>query len=117
MKIGRFQWENLTAAIGAFVTANPGKLVFAILLATILMLIPLKNIDTRTKMSDYLPECEYINADNMLRNEFDAVFTVVSILQSESGNVLDKKGLSILMDIEQAILSSLAFPVAFLGSS
>ncbi len=106
MKIGRFQWENLTAAIGAFVTANPGKLVFVILLATILMLIPLKNIDTRTKMSDYLPECEYIEADNMLRNEFDAVFTVVSILQSESGNVLDKEGLSILMDIEQAILSS-----------
>ena len=90
------RWEILTAAIGSFVTAHPAKIAFAVLLATALMVIPFKNTDTSTKMSDYLPECDCIAADQTVRREFDAVFTVVSILESASGNILDEAGLALL---------------------
>ena len=98
--------EKLTAAIGEWVITHPGKIVLGFVLVTILMAVPLRNLDTSTKLSDYLPECEYLQADEKLREEFNAAFTITSVLQAESGNILDREGLAKLVDIEDAILSS-----------
>lgn len=99
-------WEGLTGAIGKLVSRHPGKIVLVLLGITVVMWFPLRRIDTSTKMSDYLPECEYLQADEKLRNEFDATFTVVSIITAESGNMLDKRGITVLAELDEAICSS-----------
>ena len=106
MANGKSRWENLTGRVGELVRSHPGKIVLLFLSVTILMTIPMKRIDTSTKMSDYLPGHEYADTDAILRRKFESTYSVVSILQAKSSNILDRQGLNILLEMEQAILST-----------
>ena len=102
----KLHWESLTAVIGKLVSSHPGKVVIVFLVITVAMWFPLRHIDISTKISDYLPECEYLAADEKLRDQFDAPLSIVAILTAESGNVLDRRGITVLQEIDQAIYSS-----------
>ena len=106
MKNGDLSRKSVTAGIGRLISCHPGKIVVLFLAITVLMALPLKNINTSTRISDYLPGCEYLDTDNKLRERFNASKSVVSILKADSGNIMTRQGLIVLREIEQAILAS-----------
>ena len=59
--------ENLTGLIGKLVITHPGKISALFAVITVLMWFPFQRLDTSTKLSDYLPYCEYLDADEKLR--------------------------------------------------
>ena len=106
MKNGDLSRKSVTAGIGRLISCHPGKIVVLFLAITVLMALPLKNINTSTRISDYLPGCEYLDTDNKLRERFNASKSVVSVLKADSGNIMTRQGLIVLREIEQAILAS-----------
>lgn len=98
--------KSVTAGIGKLISRHPGKIVVLFLAITVLMALPLKDIDTSTKMSDYLPDCEYLDTDAKLREHFNASKSVVGVLRADSGNIMTRQGLIALREIERAILAS-----------
>ena len=106
MKNGDQDRKSVTAGIGELISRHPGKIVVLFLAITVWMALPLKNLNTSTKMSDYLPECEYLDTDKKMREYFEASKSVVSILTAESGDIMTRQGLIVLRDIEQSIEDS-----------
>ncbi|MCK4613957.1 MAG: MMPL family transporter [Thermoplasmata archaeon] len=99
-------YERLTVSMGKLVTSHPGKIILTFLLVTALIIVPLKNLDTSTRMSDFSPESEFLDTDDTIREEFNTTRTILNILKAESGNVLDREGLLVLKGIENSIMSS-----------
>jgi predicted RND superfamily exporter protein len=106
MKNGDQNRTSVTAGMGRLISRHPGKIVVLFLAITVWMALPLKNINTSTKMSDYLPDCEYLDTDKKMREYFDASKSMVSILTADSGDIMSRQSLIVLRDIEQAIVDS-----------
>ena len=106
MKNGDQNRTSVTAGMGRLISRHPGKVVVLFLAITVWMALPLKNLNTSTKMSDYLPDCEYLDTDKKMRKYFEASKSVVSILTADSGEIMTRQSLIVLRDIEQAIVDS-----------
>ena len=91
MKPGDQSRNSITAAIGKLISRHPGKIVILFVAITVWMVLPLKNLNTSTKMSDYLPGSEYLDTDDKLRKHFNANKSVVSILTADSGNIMNRQ--------------------------
>jgi hydrophobe/amphiphile efflux-3 (HAE3) family protein len=99
-------FERLTGRFGTTVAAHPGKVAMAFVMLTIVMAIPIQDIDMTTSMSDFAPESEFLEADDVLRTEFESKRTLLAILEARDGKVTDREGLQVLRSFEEAILAS-----------
>ncbi|MEA3559565.1 MAG: hypothetical protein U9R75_09960, partial [Candidatus Thermoplasmatota archaeon] len=99
-------FEMFTGGVGRVISSHPGKVIGAFLLLTLLMAIPLTGLDTSTKMSDFFPESEFLEAQETLRTEFNTTRRVIGVLEAGSGNILDRDGLLALKRIENQISSN-----------
>jgi predicted RND superfamily exporter protein len=77
-----------------------------IMLITLIMVPFLRNIDTSTRMSDFVPESDFRDTDIMIKNEYNTSKPIINIVESDSGTILDRNGLLALQAIEKEILSS-----------
>ena len=95
--------ERITAFFGKLVVDNPVKIMLIFTFLTILLAIPIPNMDTSTSMSDFMPESEFIDADLILREKFNTSERIIGILDAGEGSVLSKDGLIQLRNIEERI--------------
>jgi predicted RND superfamily exporter protein len=92
--------------LGRTVTKHPGKISLVFLFVTILMLQPISAIETQSNMADFMPENEFSRARELMVEEFNNTEGIISIVEAESGNILDKEGLMLLGTLEEEIKGS-----------
>ncbi len=101
--ISNGMFERFTGRVGKMISSNYGKVVCVFLLFTLLMGIPMINLDRSTKMSDFFPDSEFLQANDILRSEFNTTLSVIGILEAGSGSILDRNSLLALKSIEDRV--------------
>jgi predicted RND superfamily exporter protein len=99
--------KNTLNKISAITTGHPVKVTSIFLMVTFLMVIPLSQIETQSKMSDFMPENEFQDARKLMIKEFNSTNAVVSIIEANSGNILDREGLLLLSEMEENLTGSI----------
>jgi len=68
--------------IGKNVRKRPGAIVLVILVITLLLLIPLGNVNTEMSMNDYIPDSEAVDADETIGKEFSGEINIIIIAEA-----------------------------------
>ncbi len=98
--------ERLAGATGGLVARHPGKIVIAFAIVTAMMFVPMTDIESETRMSDFIPDNEFTDANEWVREQFAGTRTITNIVEAEDGNVMDREGLLALMAMEDALVAS-----------
>jgi hydrophobe/amphiphile efflux-3 (HAE3) family protein len=88
------------------VTKHPAKISAFFIIITLLMLIPISQIESQSNMSDFIPDNEFVEAREIMVDEFNVTHGIISVVKAESGNILDRDGLVNLIILEKEVMEN-----------
>lgn len=91
---------------GKLVGAHFKMIVLVFLVLTLVMAYPMTQLETASRLSDFIPENEFGAANEMAMTEFNGTTMVTTIVKADDGNILDRDGLLTLMALERGVRSS-----------
>jgi predicted RND superfamily exporter protein len=99
-------YERLMGKVGKLVATHSAKICLAFSILTLVMLLPMSQLEMETKMDDFNPDNEFRDAAIIIGEEFNSTDTIVNIVEEKSETMLDREGLLLLMQMENDIRAS-----------
>ena len=98
--------EKLMVGVGKLVSTQPAKISILFIIITLLMLMPMSQLELESDMDDFNPDNEFKDTGDMIWGEFNTTYSIPNIIEAEDGNILDREGMELLMEMEADIRAS-----------